>query len=132
MRTYPRNSPQAAARILAMAMLADGELCRDELNALADTGAREQIGLDALAWHDVVHAFCEDLIEAAAQRRSAVCELDEESMFALLDEVDDPALRERIMALCGALTDADAYVAEGESVMLAAMMRRWRVDMTPA
>ena len=33
MRSYPRNSPQAATRILALAMLADGHQCASELAA---------------------------------------------------------------------------------------------------
>ena len=32
MRTYPNNSPQAAARIVALAMLADGQVCKAEIN----------------------------------------------------------------------------------------------------
>ena len=34
MRTYPHNSPQAAARIVALAMLADGQLCVEEILVL--------------------------------------------------------------------------------------------------
>ena len=46
MRSYPRNSPQAAARIVALAMLADGDLTRTELDALDQLDAHEQLGLD--------------------------------------------------------------------------------------
>ena len=34
MRTYPSNSPEAAARIVALAMLADGNVCHREMQAL--------------------------------------------------------------------------------------------------
>jgi len=30
MRTYPRNSPQAAARILALVLISDGHVSRSE------------------------------------------------------------------------------------------------------
>jgi len=30
----PRNSPQAAARIMALAMVADGQVCKAELDVL--------------------------------------------------------------------------------------------------
>ncbi len=34
MRTYPTNSPEAAARIVALALLADGHLSLIEIDAL--------------------------------------------------------------------------------------------------
>ena len=34
MRHYPRNSPQAAGRILALALLSDGHLSKRELDML--------------------------------------------------------------------------------------------------
>ena len=34
MRTYARSSPYAAARIVALTLLADGYLCKTELDAL--------------------------------------------------------------------------------------------------
>ncbi|MFM2118860.1 MAG: hypothetical protein RL722_328, partial [Pseudomonadota bacterium] len=35
MRHYPRNSPQAAARLVALTLVADGHLAPAELEALA-------------------------------------------------------------------------------------------------
>ena len=49
MRTYPTNSPQAAARVVALATLADGHLSRSELGALDRLGAGEhRVGRRAL------------------------------------------------------------------------------------
>ena len=46
MRTYPNNSPQAAARIVALAMLADAQLCKAEIDVLERLRAHEeQLGL---------------------------------------------------------------------------------------
>ena len=44
MRTYPNNSPQAAARIVALAMLADGHLCKTELDLLERMDAIARLG----------------------------------------------------------------------------------------
>ena len=34
MRTYPRNSPEAAARIVALVLISDGHVCRSEIETL--------------------------------------------------------------------------------------------------
>ena len=47
MRSYPTDSPQAAARIVTLAMLADGAVCRAEVDALERSGVHEQLGLHA-------------------------------------------------------------------------------------
>ena len=44
LRTYLNNSPQAAARIVALAMLADGHLCKTEGESVMLTAADQQWG----------------------------------------------------------------------------------------
>ena len=57
MRTYQNNSPQAAARIVGLAMLADGNVCKAELDVLDRLGAHQQLGLQPeLAKARVAHA----------------------------------------------------------------------------
>ena len=34
MRSYPKNSPQAAARIVALVLIADGHVSQSEIDAL--------------------------------------------------------------------------------------------------
>jgi hypothetical protein len=34
MRSYPRNSPEAAARIVALVLICDGHVCRSEVETL--------------------------------------------------------------------------------------------------
>ena len=46
MRSYPRNSPEAAARIVALVLVADGHVCRSEFDALNQLDATGQLGLD--------------------------------------------------------------------------------------
>ena len=65
MRSYPRNSPQAAARILALAMLSDGHLTMRELDVLDRLNAPAQLGLGRADLHAVLHGFCDDLLASA-------------------------------------------------------------------
>ena len=65
MRTYPSNSPQAAARIVTLAMLADGHGCNAEPEELIQQGVHQQLGLQHEELTAVVHACCDDLLAGA-------------------------------------------------------------------
>jgi hypothetical protein len=125
MRPYPRNSPQAAARIVALALLADGHLSRHELELLDATRAHAQLGLTREGLQGVVHAFCEDLLAAAQLDWSEACRVDEHTLAALLADVEDPALRLRVLELCIAVVEADSHVGEGESLVISATVAQW-------
>ena len=125
MRSYPRNSPQAAARIVAVAMLADGHLCKAELDALAWRQGHEQLGLDPAGLHAVMQVFCEDLLAAAHGNWSQACRIDPDTLAGLMAEVDDPQLRRAVLGLCVAVVDADEHVSDGESIVLVAAVEHW-------
>lgn len=125
MRTYPRNSPQAAARIVALAMLADGHLCKGELDAVARLGGHEQLGLDPTQLHDVIRTLCEDLLAAAHGSWSDACRIDPHTLDALLAEIDDTDLRLSVLRLCAAVVEVDGHVADGESVVMVAAVEQW-------
>lgn len=129
MRSYPRNSPQAAARILALAMLADGHPCESELALLESLQVHEQLGLSRAELHAVVHTFCEDLLACSVGMCWAdLSTLRPAPLRQVLGEVDDPALQNQLMALCISLVAADRHLAEGESVVLAALLH-WRLPL---
>ncbi len=125
MRTYPNNSPQAAARIVALAMLADGDVCKAELDSIDRLGAHEQLGLQPEELHVIMHAFCEDLLSDVQLTWADACRVDPRTLAELLAEVEDSALRLKVLRLCVAVIEADGQVAEGESIMLAAAVEQW-------
>ena len=125
MRTYPANSPQAAARIVALTLVSDGHLCQAELDLLDQLGAHQQLGLPRSELHQVVHGFCEDLLSEVHLSWSDVCRVDPHTLAALFAEIDDPALRLRLLRLCVAVAEADAHVADGEAVVLNAAVEHW-------
>lgn len=128
MRSYPRNSPQAAARLVALALLADGDLSPQEIALLDAVRAHEQLGLERAALHGVLHAFCEDLLAGAALDWSGACRVDERTLAALLADVDDPVLRRRVLELCMAVVEADAQVGDGESLVIGAAVAQWGLE----
>jgi len=128
MRSYPRNSPQAATRILALAMLADGHQCQSELALLERLEVHAQLGLSRAELHAVVHTFCEDLMAFSAGMCWAdLSKVRPAPLRQVLGEVDDPTLQGQLLALCISLVAADRHLAEGESVVLAAALLQWGV-----
>lgn len=125
MRSYPRNSPQAAARIVSLALLADGHLCKEELEVLDRVGAHEQLGLTRAEMHDVTHSFCEDLLSAMHLAWDDACRIDPRTLAELMAEIDDPMLRITVLGLCQAVVEADRHLADGESIVMEAAVEHW-------
>lgn len=125
MRTYPRNSPRAAARIVALALIADGHLSRTELEALDCCSTRERLGIAAPELHAVVQELCEDLLATSHGVWSGAGGVGPAELAAVMDEVDDPLLRLNVLQMCLAAVAADGDLADGESAVVQAALDRW-------
>ena len=125
MRSYPRNSPQAAARIVALALLADGNLCKSELEAMQRHRAHDQLGLSPAEMHKVVHDLCQDLLSFSDMAWGGSSQVDLRTLASLLAEVQDPQLQLKVMRLYVAVVETDEHVTEGESTVLAAALAQW-------
>ena len=68
MRTYPCNSAQAAARIVALTVLADGDIGNAEIDLMRRLDVPKQLGLSQSDFDAVVDTFCEDQIGRASCR----------------------------------------------------------------
>ncbi|MBL8302191.1 MAG: TerB family tellurite resistance protein [Ideonella sp.] len=128
MRTHPRNSPEAAARILALVLISDGHVCRSEFDVLERVGASGELGLDRDGLSRVVHTLCEDLLLGAYDSGSAMTRVDPDTLAACMAEVDDPALQRTVMRLAVAVAEADRHLADGETLVLDAASRHWGLD----
>lgn len=125
MRSLPRNSPEAAGRVLALVLMADGHVCRSELEGLQALQAEHRLGLAPGAMAPLLHQLCEDLLAAASTTAGLNLALDDGTVLALLDEVDDPTLQRQVFELAMAATRADGHAAEGELSLLGTMIVRW-------
>ncbi|MDI1260489.1 TerB family tellurite resistance protein [Aquabacterium sp.] len=125
MRTYPIDSPQAAARILALTVLADGDIGQPEIDLLDRLAIHEQLGVDRQEFHAVLDSLCEDLLSSGQLQWSDACPVDEGTLARLMGEIEDPTLRRRLLSLCIDIAEADAQVAEGESIVLTAAVEHW-------
>lgn len=125
MRSYPVNSPQAAARVVALTVVADGDIGDTEVEWLDRLAVHEQLGLSRHELHALLDTFCEDLLSSDQLKWADVCPVDERTLANLMGEIQDPALRHKLLRLCVALAECDAHVAEGESIVLTAAVEHW-------
>lgn len=125
MRSYPPNSPQAAGRIVALALIVDGEVGPAETQALEAVQATKRLGLTPEQWDEVMHDLCTDLL-GPARLEDEGC-IPAELLDSLLDEVEDVSLRRLVLRLSSAVVHADRRVEEEESIILVAAMERWDI-----
>jgi uncharacterized tellurite resistance protein B-like protein len=125
MRRYPRNSPQAAARIVALTVLADGDIGESEIELLDRLKVHTQLGLERSELHAVLDTFCEDLLSSMQLAFADACPVDERTLARLMADIDDPDLRVKLLRLCVDLAESDAEVAEGELIVLNSAVEHW-------
>ncbi len=125
MRSYPVNSPQAAARIVALTVVADGDIGDAEIKWLERLAVHEQLGLARHELHALLDTFCEDLLSSDQLKWADACPVDERTLADLMGEVQDPALRLKLLRLCVELAEVDAHVDDGESSVLIAAVEHW-------
>ena len=127
MRSYPRNSPEAAARIVALVLISDGNVCRSEIEALHQLQVEQQLGLAPGAFAQVVHTLCEDLLLGSYSNGAVMHGVDEATLASLLAEVADHDLQAKVLRLAHAAAEADRHLADGEALVVAAAQRQWRI-----
>lgn len=125
MRRYPKNSPHAGARILALAALSDGSLSQIEVDTLDHLKAHDQLGMERSEMLAVMGTLCEDLLATAHGDWQEACRVDEHTLSELMAEIDDPDFRLKLLHLCAAVVEADNHLAEGESVVMVAAVEHW-------
>lgn len=127
MRSYPHNSPEAAARIVALVLISDGHVCSTEFEILKQLGAERELGLEPQLLPHIVHTLCEELLAGGYETGSLIGNVDDAALTSLMAEISDPALQTKVLRLCLAAARADGHLADGESLVVEAARRHWRL-----
>ena len=125
MRRYPTNSPQAAARIVALTVLADGDIDTAELDLLARPDVQAQLGLDRNALATVLHDAYEDLEPGVRMSLPNTCPVDEFTLRDIVGEIEDPELQKRLLRLCIDIANSDGKVDIAECIIISSAMDHW-------
>lgn len=125
MRSYPKNSPRAAGRLLALTMIVDGNVALSELKAVYRSRILDHIALDDDDFDAVLHELCNDLLATA---HHGAVHVDTAMIDAFLDDVESPELRRNLLAAMWRLADADGWLADAEAVVLNRAAIRWGAE----
>ena len=129
MRNYPSDSPQAMARIVALALLADGAIDLSEIESLERHEIVSRLGLDQSGFDKVVHEFAEDMLIYANRMPSGQLELDQDATALLLGEIRNPLLQKKLLRAMLDVVNADGRLAGSEAVLVSKAMKLWEVDL---
>jgi hypothetical protein len=128
MRHYDTNSPQAAARIIAMALLAEGEWSESKVHILDRLQVHEVLGMHRSELHSVLQAFYKDMHDEAQQNWFGSSRVDPRTMTHMLAELESPWLRRTVLQLCIAIVEDDQHVSDDESLVLSEAVEQWNLQ----
>jgi uncharacterized tellurite resistance protein B-like protein len=129
MRHYPSDSPEAMARIVALTLLVDGSIDLSELETMKRLEVTNSFGLDDRQFDRVVHDFCDDMMTFAHRAPGGQFELDQKSIDALLDEIRDPELQNRLLSVMLHIVNAEGMLLAGEVSLVSRAMIRWGLNL---
>ena len=126
MHSYPHNSPEAAARIVALVLISDGHVSRSEYDALNRPDGARDLGLEPQDMPGIVQTLCEDLLMEGFDGRSLLSHVGDGLMASLMAEVDEPQLQTKVLHIATSVVNADQHLSDGEDAMLDAINRYWQ------
>ena len=121
-RTYRRNSPEAAARVIAALIAHDGRLDWRELEFLDGAGTLQILGIERSRFMAVLSRYLgERLGRMAAGRSASAGQFDAE-----LDAIDDRTTQLIVAAMLLYLAEIDG-IQTGERELVRRAWERWNV-----
>jgi uncharacterized tellurite resistance protein B-like protein len=120
-RRYSRNSPEAIARVLAMALLTDAAVDDREMDLFERLDLLREIGLTREGFSRVVADYCDDIGATGGGPLAA----DAALVDAVIADVDDPRKRLMACAMMLSLCYADGRFAPSEVAVMRQVLRRW-------
>lgn len=132
MRHYAPDSPESAARLLALAILSDGGLDVAELRVLDNYDIEGKLGLDKRLFDEVVKDFCFDLALYSDREFASHLELDRDTVGHLLRDIHSPHLQIELLRMMVDIVNADAALAGGEAMLISEAMMTWGLDLQRA
>lgn len=125
MRHYSADSREAVARIVALAMMADGAIDRSETESMKYHQIAASLGLDDILIDRVMHEFCEDLFSFAALTPTGQHQLDPATIDGLLADIGDPTLQAKLFSAILNIVNAEGQLLCGEVMLVERVLKAW-------
>jgi uncharacterized tellurite resistance protein B-like protein len=129
MRHYHTDTPEALARIVAAAVLADGGLDKTELQSLERNAVILKLGMSTEEFDRVVHEFCDDMQIGSLRDHSGQLALDRETIDQLLSDVRSPNLQISLLGILLDIVSANDRLSPGEVTLVSQAMTRWGLEL---
>lgn len=125
MRTYPVDSQESRARVVVLALLADGAVEPVELQLLERADILARLGFDQACLNQVMQEFCEDLEAYGDAMRFGGLGLDAAVIDHLLSEIRDPKQQENLLRAMFDVVHANGHLTDSEAQVLGQAMLCW-------
>lgn len=129
MRSYDTDTPEALARIVVAAVLADSGLDKAELQLLERNSVIPRLGMSPEEFDRVVHEFCDDMQIVSLRDHSGQLALDRETIDQLLSDVHSPNLQMSLLGILLDVVSADDRLSPGELTVVSQAMTRWGLEL---
>lgn len=128
LRFYSANSPQAKARLVALALLADGRLDDEELDDLGRRRTFAKLGLTREEFFQVLYDFCADV--STTPNREDNYLITPEILTGIFAEVTAPEERRAVLRLIFDVIRSDGRLALGEARLFWNAVDAWPQALT--
>lgn len=127
LRAYPTDSPRAKARLVVLALLADGRMDAAELDGLAKNRAFAELGVTREDFFEVLYDFCADATGLPDGRGNYL--LSPALLETLFAEIGSVAERQKLVRLIFDVIRSDGHLADGEARLFWHALDTWRLRL---
>ena len=127
LRMYPLDSPRAKARIVVLALFADGRVDALELSSLARRGVFAELGITGDDFFQVLYDFCRDAAGLPVGRGNYL--MSPAHLESMFEEVSDTGERQKLVRLIFDVIRSDGHLAEGEARLFWKALDAWRLRL---
>ena len=123
LRPYPVDSARAKARLLVLAMIADGKIAAEELNGLMQRDAFAELGITRNDFLEVLYEFGADLAGLPASGVEVL--IEPRVVESLLAEISDENGKLTMLRLIFDVIRSDGELAPAESRLFWKALDAW-------
>lgn len=127
LRAYPTDSPRAKARLIVLALFADGRVDSAELDSLNRRDAFATLGISREDFFEVLYDFCADLVGLPSGSGSYL--LSPAVLETLFAEIRSPAEQRKLLRLMLDVIRSDGHLAEGEARLFWNALDAWNLRL---
>lgn len=124
LRAYAVNSPRAKARLVVLALLADGRLDDREMMALDRRGVFADLGIAREDFVQVLYDFCAD-VAGQLPVGAGGYNLTPKTLDGLFGEVNDREARQKLLQHIVAVISSDGHLSDTEESLFRSAIDHW-------